>query len=293
MCKEHLVERQALDVLERAAQASLDDEPTAGTHACLAAVRSAFGARATAVLVLFDETGAVIERASDGYFGDALNAIERLGWEVSQDSEVVEIPVEGFSWSRSLSVGGTRTLVAHSLPLAGDRKGALLIGLDQPATGPVRRLLETISDRLAHVLDILERHHEASDELHRMTDERSLRERFVAALAHDLRGPLAAARLSLDVVLKNLTRPDLVQSARRAVQSIARADGMMRDLLDASRVRAGQPLPLDLASCDLGALIQELLMSWRCSTAHASRCTSSPASTASGVRVSCAVCCGT
>jgi signal transduction histidine kinase len=259
MCKEHQNERRALDVLERAAEAALDDEPAAGIHTCLSAVRSAFGERSIAALLLFDGNGTVVERAVDGYSADAMSSIDTLAWEVSHDSDVVEVPVDGFRWSRALSLAGMRTLVARSLPLAGDRRGALLIGLEHPAGGPVRRLLGTVADRLAHVLDILERHHAANDELHRLSDERSLRERFVAALAHDLRGPLAAAKLSLDVVLKNLSRPDLVQSARRAVQSIARADGMMRDLLDASRVRAGQPLPLELAGCDLRSLVQEIV----------------------------------
>jgi signal transduction histidine kinase len=240
---EHLSERQALAALERAAQTCLDEDPAMGVTTCLEAVREAFGPLAAAGILVFDGTGAVRERSIAGVLD--ISRIEELAWEVANKKEVVELE--------------DPPLLIRSLPLSGERRGVLFIGAGQRPTGATRRLVETIADRLAHILDLFEREQLATSELERLGEERALRERFVATLAHDLRGPLMAARISIECILSSLSRPDLAHCARRAVQSISRADGMMRDLLDASRVRAGQPLPLDLNSCDLHDLTREII----------------------------------
>lgn len=90
--------------------------------------------------------------------------------------------------------------------------------------------------------------------------ERELRERVVAALSHDLRTPLAAARLSAELLIHKSDDPrQLVKATQRIVTNMDRADGMIRDLLDASRLNAGEPLPLDLESHDLRELAQATL----------------------------------
>jgi signal transduction histidine kinase len=83
-----------------------------------------------------------------------------------------------------------------------------------------------------------------------------MRERFVATLAHDLRGPLSAARLAAELIAREPARgQDL---AVRVERNIERVDRMIRDLLDANRIRAGEPLPLRLDSCDLCALAHQV-----------------------------------
>ena len=90
--------------------------------------------------------------------------------------------------------------------------------------------------------------------------ERDLRERFVSILAHDLRGPLSAAKMSAELMMRR-TEPDDRRRdlAVRIERNLERMDRMIRDLLDVSRVRGGQRLPLRLEDCDLGAVAHEVI----------------------------------
>jgi signal transduction histidine kinase len=82
--------------------------------------------------------------------------------------------------------------------------------------------------------------------------ERELREQFVATLTHDLRTPLTAAKMGAQFILR---RPDNEeknqQLAVKIIRSIDRMDQMIKDLLDASRIRAGEGLTLTMNECDL------------------------------------------
>jgi signal transduction histidine kinase len=104
--------------------------------------------------------------------------------------------------------------------------------------------------------DLLEQQVRQTEELR---TERVLRERFVAVLAHDLRGPLQAAKLQAN---RLMTHPESLDQRRdlavRIDRNIDRADKMIRDLLDVSRIQAGQQLPLRLEECDLLAIASDV-----------------------------------
>jgi signal transduction histidine kinase len=90
--------------------------------------------------------------------------------------------------------------------------------------------------------------------------ERDLRERFVSILAHDLRGPLSAAKMSAELMIRRTEQSDGRRDlAVRIERNLDRMDRMIRDLLDVSRVRGGQRLPLRLENCDLGAVAREVI----------------------------------
>jgi PAS domain S-box-containing protein len=90
--------------------------------------------------------------------------------------------------------------------------------------------------------------------------ERDLRDGFVSALTHDLRTPLTAAKLTAQLLtLRASDNPELQRQTRKIASTIERADAMIRDLLDASLVRAGQNLSLDKAEVALEALARETL----------------------------------
>jgi PAS domain S-box-containing protein len=94
----------------------------------------------------------------------------------------------------------------------------------------------------------------------RLEEERELREHFVAALTHDLRTPLQAVRLNAQMLARKGADPAVLhRSSARIVDNIDRADGMIRDMLDANRIRAGEGLLIDVAPCDLTALAREAL----------------------------------
>lgn len=102
--------------------------------------------------------------------------------------------------------------------------------------------------------------HEQKEQSRRLYEERELREQFVAMLSHDLRTPLTAAKISAVVLLKKGSDPGTVYKlATRISDNVDRAERMIQDLLDTSRIRAGQPVALDLAPCSLNGLLAETL----------------------------------
>jgi PAS domain S-box-containing protein len=85
------------------------------------------------------------------------------------------------------------------------------------------------------------------------------REEYVSLVSHDLRGPLAAARIGAELLQSDPeTLHDPSGIAAKVVRSLDRADGMVRNLLDAHRIRAGKRLPLELEHCNLTAIAQDV-----------------------------------
>lgn len=81
--------------------------------------------------------------------------------------------------------------------------------------------------------------------------ERELRERFVATLSHDLRTPLSTARMGADLIARFSGEAESRHRAERIMKNIDRADGMLQDLLDASRIKAGEGITLEMSHCSL------------------------------------------
>lgn len=101
-------------------------------------------------------------------------------------------------------------------------------------------------------------------EVHRLVEhlesERTLREQFVSGLSHDLRTPLTAARLSAQLLAKEIDPASLQgRQARRVVQGIDRTEQMISDLLDANRIQAEQGVSLKIEACDLVAMVKSTL----------------------------------
>lgn len=112
--------------------------------------------------------------------------------------------------------------------------------------------------------------------------EQELRLRFVASLVHDLRGPLATAKLGSQLLQRGRSNAEgRDEATERIVRNLDRIDGMLRDLLDVSRVEAGKPLPLELRPCDLKVVAEEVVRDL--SALHGSRFTLEVASPVRGV----------
>lgn len=85
-----------------------------------------------------------------------------------------------------------------------------------------------------------------------LREERELRERFVAALSHDLRTPLTAIKLSASMLLRQRGESkNVANSANKILNGVNRAEKMVRDLLDANLLKAGQAFPLKLTKTSL------------------------------------------
>lgn len=140
------------------------------------------------------------------------------------------------------------------------------------------RFLNSISNLLAITLDRFNKKEEisrvkqneickrageldlANGHVRELENERVLREQFVSILTHDLRTPLTAAKISAQLIMKY---PDKTENnkvlASRIVSNIERMDQMIQDLLDVSRIRAGESLIFVMNSCDLRLIAIETL----------------------------------
>jgi two-component system sensor histidine kinase MtrB len=82
---------------------------------------------------------------------------------------------------------------------------------------------------------------------------------YLAGIAHDLRNPLTALRISIDGIKADRPLPPENQLRQRlsvVQRQVTRLNRMIGDLLDASRIEAGH-LSLQIAAHDLRLLIQE------------------------------------
>jgi signal transduction histidine kinase len=94
------------------------------------------------------------------------------------------------------------------------------------------------------------------DSLKELEEERELRERFVLALSHDLRTPLAIVTMCALILKRKVEDSEtIIEMADRITSSVARADRMIRDLLDANRIKAGLGIPISLEECSLDQIL--------------------------------------
>ena len=139
--------------------------------------------------------------------------------------------------------------------------GVLYIGLSETRQFAARELqrIQTLAARLTLHLDnakvydeLLEKSAKLENTVKALKEERELRERFVAILAHDLRGPLAVAKMGSAILVRQPEKLDERRELASKIDiNIDRAEKMIRDLLDMSRIRANEPIPLRLDECDL------------------------------------------
>lgn len=110
--------------------------------------------------------------------------------------------------------------------------------------------------RQYHLRDVLL---EQQAQMQELRAERELRGRFVSMLAHDLGGPLAAASMAFELlnVGADLAEPRRKYAIKLA-KNLKRIEQMVKNLLDASRIRAGQPLPIRLEPCELNQIARDV-----------------------------------
>ena len=93
-----------------------------------------------------------------------------------------------------------------------------------------------------------------------LKNENISREDFVMSLSHDLRNPLAAAKMSAQLILRNsIDREKTISLANKIVNHINRTDQMISNLLDANKLRAGEMLSINKVNCNLMKVIEEVV----------------------------------
>lgn len=233
-------------------------------------------------LVLFEpESGEVLARASAGdaeddleQFTVSLDASSLIGAVAAsaEPTRIADVQTTKLEVSDALRHSGIHSILGVRLPPGRRLRAVLYIGLreERSFTASEVARLETLGAELTLHLDNAKLFADLRDRIKELGIERDLRERFVAILAHDLRGPLSAAKMSSQLLIRHPERLDERRDlAVRVERNLDRIDRMIADLLDVSRVRAGQRLPLRLDTCDLGALAEQVVE--ELSTTHGDR----------------------
>ena len=90
-----------------------------------------------------------------------------------------------------------------------------------------------------------------------LNEEKESREKFVSTLTHDLQTPLTSAKLQIQLIPRreNISEKSK-ESLKKVEKNIVRIEEMIRDLLDANKIRAGKSLPLNLRECNLRDVIE-------------------------------------
>ncbi|WP_263429132.1 sensor histidine kinase [Nannocystis pusilla] len=240
-------------------------------HEAMEIVREAMGADAAALLLYEPESRKLVTRAVAGdveaglqEFADSVDLDSFTGQVAAhaQATELSDVVTTELKVSDALRFSGIHSLLGVRLPRQHRFLGIMYIGMREarPFTNRETRRLEALGEGLTLHLDNAKLHAELREHLSELEAERALRERFVAVLAHDLRGPLATAKMST-CLLDELDdgaeqRPALIRSIDQNLDLI---DKMIHDLLDVSRMRAGQRLPLRIDWCDLRTLADEVV----------------------------------
>jgi signal transduction histidine kinase len=84
------------------------------------------------------------------------------------------------------------------------------------------------------------------------------RERFAAALTHDLRGPLSATTLALELIMMTDDPGRIRLVAAKALSNTRRMAGMIDELLDTMSFHGGQSLKLSIAAVDIAEVVGEV-----------------------------------
>jgi signal transduction histidine kinase len=86
----------------------------------------------------------------------------------------------------------------------------------------------------------------------------ALRERFVAALTHDLRNPLSAAHGFAELVKRLSDEAQITEFAEKIIGNLRRMDRMLQDLLDSVTFQSGERLQLHLEEFDIQEVVKEV-----------------------------------
>jgi len=89
-----------------------------------------------------------------------------------------------------------------------------------------------------------------------LEEEKVLRESFVTALSHDLRNPLNVAKMGAEILGESDSTDEERATISKVIsESVTRADQMIQDLLTASRLKAGEKIPLNREFGDMVDII--------------------------------------
>jgi signal transduction histidine kinase len=267
MFEDEQSEKRYLRQLQRLATESMRNEPPgAQLREMLGVIMEAMAAQCAAFLVYSRPKAELVLVACTGAealepYASSLDPKSFVA-QVAANEEATQIfdaRVTQLEVPHALVAAGIHGLLGVRLPEDKDLLGVMYIGVTAARMFTHRevRRIESLGERFALHLENARLFTELREKITALHDERALRERFVSILAHDLRGPLSSARLTVDLLREHPTNTAPI--ATKLQGYLDRVDRMIHDLLDANRIRAGEPLPLRLEECELGSLAEHVV----------------------------------
>ncbi|RKG92174.1 histidine kinase [Corallococcus sp. CA053C] len=274
LLEDEQTEKRYLRLLQKVASEALADEATLGNRLkeVLELICEAMGAQSVALLLYDPKRQKLMATASVGEAEELLGQyaasldlssfpgqLAAAGEETRSlwDAETTTVTV-----SDTLRRSGIHSVLGVRLPPHQTLMGVVYVGVSEARdfTAREKTRLQTLGQNLSIHLETSRLYADLQEKVDALRVERDLRERFVSVLAHDLRGPLAAAKMSAQLLLRS---PEKLEERRdlalKIERNLERTDQMVRDLLDANRIRAGERLPLRLEDCDLGHIAHEVV----------------------------------
>jgi signal transduction histidine kinase len=201
----------------------------------------------------------IVEEPLKHYVADEATAsfVAAIAARKGDTMTVLDAETTEFALSDELRTSGIHALLGVRLPARQALMGVMYVGMTERRPFTLRQVqrLESLGAQLSINLDLARLHATLKLKVDDLNVEQVLRERFISVLAHDLRNPLLVIRTAAHIL--NLDADALGDHRalpRRVLSNVVRADAMIRDLLDALRIRAGHELPLTLAECELAAV---------------------------------------
>lgn len=227
----------------------------------LAVIAEAVGA-SSAVFVLRRGSDELLESAWGEPVATAALSLHLHGTALDVRDPAVAFDSTIASGDAALRSAGVRTVLGTRLSSPDGHRISMVLGRDGRASFTPRdvRRTECLAERFAWHLERARLHSDLSRTVAALRREKLLREHFVAVVAHDLRGPLSAAKTGAALLAcgPSSTLPP-VDVLRRMDRALSRAERMLRDLMDATGIHAGRPLTVKREALDLVALTRSVV----------------------------------
>ncbi len=185
----------------------------------------------------FSPCGEVLDRRSTLLMSGMVGHYEYVGTLGMPLPEVLLVPF--FQKGEPI---GTVWVVHHSDGQAFEREDKRLLESLAEFTSGIARAYYSVRDLEKTVADL--------------NAERAAREQMVDTITHDLRTPITATKLAAQVLQRKLESEVAHKSLQRVIFNMDRAERMIRDMLDARRLKAGEGLPVMVGECRLDVVIQ-------------------------------------
>lgn len=182
------------------------------------------------------------------------------------------LPVYYDNILQSISPGYPRVAAADGTTLASEHGGerARITSYDYSALIEEYQILRWAIFEVLHQHDVGLDHQEAHT-IHASIDiaiqqaieafslvHSGFRERFAAALTHDLRSPLGATMTALELILKLDDPARMKDIATRALANTRTMSGMVDELLDTMAFHGGKQMHVNLSQADMQDILQEI-----------------------------------